>query len=271
MKKENRCKFFLILFIIAFTGCEMFEPHVYSGKVRGEKEINARNRSIIEERCNSSREQIKFAVISDTQGWYDHLEDCVKSLNGRSDIDFVLHLGDITDYGTTPEFTLQRDILEELSHPYLTIIGNHDCLGNGEEIYEKIFGPLNYTFMAGDVRFVMLNTNALEFDYSESVPDFIYLESLLSNIPLANKRTIVAMHAAPHTEQLVDNLSRAFHEYIKKFPGLMFCLAGHVHDFGERDIFRDGIIYYECTCIKKRGYYIFTITSDGYDKEIVEF
>jgi len=35
--------------------------------------------------------------------------------------------------------------------------------------------------IAGDVKFVCLNTNALEYDYSEPVPDFTFMENELTN------------------------------------------------------------------------------------------
>ena len=45
--------------------------------------------------------------------------------------------------------------------PYVALIGNHDCLGTGAETYKAVFGPTNFSFIAGDVKFVCLNTNAL--------------------------------------------------------------------------------------------------------------
>ncbi len=271
MKVMNtRCKIFLLLSLLLFNCCELFEPHEYAGKIRGEKSINTTNLYQIENNCRN-KEVIKFAVISDSQGWYNQLEDCVNDINSRGDIDFVLHLGDLTDYGATHEFAMQCDILQKLKYPYLCVIGNHDCLGNGEYVFKEIFGDLNFSFMAGDTRFVMLNTNSLEFDYSERVPDFIYIEELLSVKNPSHKRTIVAMHAAPNSEQLVENLSKSFHSYISRFPNLLFCLNGHGHSFLESDIFNDGIVYYQCACSKKRGYYIFTLNADDYEKEIIMY
>ena len=55
----------------------------------------------------------------------------MESINKRGDVDFVVHCGDISDFGVTREFELQRDILEKLTMPYVVLIGNHDCLGSG--------------------------------------------------------------------------------------------------------------------------------------------
>lgn len=259
-----------LLAIIFLYGCDLIEYHPYDGHITGTTNVNARNITRIEELCNN-KDTIRFAVISDTQGYYDHTKDCIKSINNRNDIDFVLHTGDLTDYGATKEFIWQRDIFEKLEMPYTCIIGNHDCIGNGEEIYKKIFGDFNYSFRAGNTRFVCLNTNALEFDYSERVPDFIYIEEMLSTISSEQERTIVAMHARPYSEQFGDNLAKVFQLYISQFPNLQFCLYGHGHNFREDDFFDDGIIYYECTTTGKRGYYVFTLTPNKYEYEKIYY
>ena len=80
MKVMNtRCKIFLLLSLLLFNCCELFEPHEYAGKIRGEKSINTTNLYQIENNCRN-KEVIKFAVISDSQGWYNQLEDCVNDI-----------------------------------------------------------------------------------------------------------------------------------------------------------------------------------------------
>lgn len=37
------------------------------------------------------------------------------------------------------------------------------------------FGNPNFSFVAGDVKFLCLNTNALEYDYSTPIPDFEFI------------------------------------------------------------------------------------------------
>ena len=88
------------------------------------------------------------------------------------------------------EFEKQRDILNRLNVPYVCLLGNHDCLATGKEVFNTIFGDENFSFTAGNVRFVCLNTNALEFDYSEAVPDFSFLERELQNFPSQGKHSI---------------------------------------------------------------------------------
>ena len=185
----------LLLACLALTAasCQV-SYHPYDTRVEGECGINAKNIARIEA-ATAGRDAIRFAVISDTQRWYDETEDAVQTLNNRDDIDFVLHAGDMSDFGMKVEFERQRDILNRLRVPYVVLLGNHDCLATGEEIFQKVFGAFNFAFTAGDIRFICLNTNALEFDLREPVPNFEFLESELADFPA--EATRINRSAAP--------------------------------------------------------------------------
>lgn len=269
-RKKYLSRLFLFIAAGILTGCEMIEYHPYDLDIDGETGINNQNIQQIESTLQN-RDRITFAVISDTQRWYDETEDAVEAINQQNDVDFVVHTGDISDFGMKLEFEKQRDILNRLSVPYVCLLGNHDCLATGKEVFNKIFGQENFAFTAGNVRFICLNTNALEFDYTEAIPDFSFLSHELEHLPPYIEKTVVAMHAGPYSEQFNNNIAPLFHQYIKQFPNLQFCIYGHGHIVSVDDFFEDGILYYECACIKKHSYLRFTITNDKYSYEVVDF
>lgn len=160
--------------------------------------------------------------------------------------------------------------MNSLKVPYVAIIGNHDCLGNGEDIYEEIFGKENFSFIAGNTKFICLNTNALEYDYSHPIPDFNYINNELDNSSNQEK-TIIAMHVRPFAEQFNNNSAELFEYYVKKFPGIQFCLNAHDHKIEVANLFNDGITYYGSSCMKNRNYLWFTITPKGYNYEVVQY
>lgn len=207
MNKYLYTPLIIIIFTATLHSCDMIEYHPYDGRVSGEKNINAKNIERIEESCKG-KETIRFAVISDTQRWYDETGSFVNALNKRNDIDFVLHAGDVSDFGFTKEFTWMRDILNKLNVPYVVLLGNHDCLANGEDIFKTVFGEPNFSFLAGDTKFICLNTNALEFDYSRPVPDFKFIEEEYKDSREEYKKTIFAMHVRPFSEQLLFILNK---------------------------------------------------------------
>ena len=260
--------YLLLLFLL--QGCEMFEAHPYDGKVTGETGINSKNIKLIEERT-LGKQTIRFVMMGDTQRHYDETEDFVNVLNERNDIDFVIHGGDISDFGLTDEFMLQRDIMNKLKVPYVVLLGNHDCLATGEHIYREIFGEENFSFMAGNIKFICLNTNAIEYDYSHPIPDFGFIENQLNSQTPNHEKTIFAMHAPPYCEQFNNNVAFVFQRYINLFPDLQFCLNAHIHQVSVKDIFGDGVLYYSSANIEKRNYLLFAILPESYTYEVVNF
>ena len=253
------------------AGCDrVFEYHPYDVRITGACDINAGNAARIET-ITAGRTSFRFAVISDTQRRYDETEDAVRALNGRRDLDFVVHCGDLSDFGVGREFMWQRDMLQKLNVPYVCVLGNHDCLGSGEQAYRRIFGPYDYAFTAGDVRFVCLNTNAGEYDYVADVPDFGFLSGELAAVPSEARRTVFVMHVPPYDPIFNNNVAAFFEEQLLAFPEPIFAVFGHQHRMRVFEPFDDGLLYYGCTDIADRQYLVFTVDETGYACETVAF
>lgn len=255
---------FLVLCVgVLLAGsCELIDYHPYDADFRGRRNINAENIARIEREC-AGRDSICFAVISDTQRWYDETSKAVRSINARGDVDFVIHCGDLTDFSATLEFEQMRDELEKFRMPYVCLIGNHDCLASGTEVFHAMFGVPNFSFTAGDTHFICLDTNALEHDYSVPIPDFTFLRNDRSALSPEVRRTVAAMHAAPGTDQFNNNVSELFHDVLRNYPALQFCVSGHLHSENIYEPLSDGIVYYQCGAAKHRRYLVFTLTSKG--------
>lgn len=274
--EKARIQIGLTLTCLLFSSCDLMKYHPYVGDFDGERHLTQKNLKQLNGK--ELKEEFCFAFISDTQRRYDDTDEAVESINGQANIDFVLHGGDLTDFGVTEEFVWMRDCLAALRVPYLTVIGNHDFLGNGEFIYQEMYGPLNYAFTVGHVRFEMLNTVALELDYSTPVPDFGFMENELHYIDSLNTvhpdsltRTVFVMHSRPGDEQFNNNVLLPFDRYLQLFPE-PFCLNGHNHRFETLEPYDDGIYFYGVGAIKDRSYYLFTIHPDNtYDVEKITF
>ena len=263
-------KLSILLSCLFLTSCGLIDYHPYDVRIDGETNVNKHNIEKIEANCKG-KTTIRFVTMGDSQRWYDETEDFVKAVNNRKDIDFVIHGGDLSDFGLTKEFLWQRDIMNGLNVPYVVLIGNHDCLGTGAETYKKVFGPANFAFIAGNVKFVCLNTNALEYDYSEPIPDFTFMENEITNRKDEFDKTVVSMHAQPYSDVFNNNVAKVFEYYITQFPQIQFCTAAHDHVFEDKEIYGDGIHYIISECMKRRSYLLFTITPDKYEYELVKY
>lgn len=259
---------YILLFIL--SSCDLIDYHPYDARINTDTDINQNNISRILQTC-ANKDTLRFVMMGDTQRWYDETEEFVQHINKRNDIDFIIHGGDISDFGLKKEYILMHEILSGLNIPYVVLLGNHDVLGNGIRVYQHMYGNENFTFTVCDTKFVCLNTNAIEFDYSLPIPDFRFIKECI-NDTTNYKRSVVVMHAPPKSEQFNNNVDEVFQLYIRQFQNLLFCLHAHNHSVSQTDIFDDGVIYYGCSNIKKKSYLLFTLTPDNqYTYEVIYF
>lgn len=263
-------RWFLILGVGLLSAACQTEYHAYDTRVDGPQQLHEWQLPAIERACRG-KQTIRFAVLSDTQRWYDETQEVVHAINARDDIDFVIHGGDMADWGMRSEFERQRDILLQLDVPFVALLGNHDCLATGDLVYRKIFGEPHFAFTAGDVRFVAVNTNMLEFRSVDPVPDFDFLERELTNYPADARRTIALMHAPPCSEQLFGAKADRLHAQLVGFPNLLVAIHGHGHRYAITEPYSDGVVYIQADCIEQRNYLIFTIDKSGYSHEQVYY
>jgi Icc protein len=173
----------ILLFIPFFISCDkFFEYSPYSATVPEKMEnTTAGNLDEIKELelDQPSLSKFKIAFISDNHLNFNDLDDAVDAINQDDEVLFTIHCGDMTDGGMLAEYIIYRNVVEKLHHPYLTVIGNHDCLANGEIIYQSMFGKENYTLQFQGNKFIFFNDVIWELNDRE--PDFLWLQNELSD------------------------------------------------------------------------------------------
>ncbi len=266
-----KIQYLLLTLVVCFfcVGCDMLDYHPYDTRFEGERRINATNIERIE-RATKGRKDLCFAVISDTQRWYDDTQAIVNHINAMEGVDFVVHCGDLTDFGLTDEFVWMRDELSHLRLPYVAALGNHDCLGTGKNVFREMYGVYEYSFTAGNTHFVVINTNGMEFPENNNFYGVGFLRDNLRQLPNEAERTIVVMHVPPGSDQFTLDKSDDYLAVISMYPNLQFGVCGHEHKTDVHNPFPNHVSYYQAACAKERSYLLFHLKSDGtYDyKEV---
>jgi Icc protein len=235
---------------------------------KDERNLSAKNIERIQQK--PAGDTLRFILMGDTQRWYDEAAEFVKSANSQKNIDFVLHAGDISDFGINQEFRWVNDIMKKLNCPYLTVIGNHDIVANGPASYRKMYGPMDYSFDYGSNRFVFVNTNSREYAFDGTVPNISWLKSQLENNP-DNKNIIVVGHVPPFDGDFDKNLEGEYSRLLGSNPNINMSLYGHKHSFSDSLYYNDNVHYFVTTNVGSRGYYVIQVWKGGYKVNKVEY
>ncbi len=190
---------------------------------------------------------ITIALTGDTHRWFDETEKLVAKVNQKPSVDFVIHVGDIADFGLPKQYVWGNSYLLKLNIPYFVVVGNHDLVGNGLTAYNEMFGPLDFSFIYNKVKFVFLNTNSREFKFNGKVPDIQWLNNQLKPSCEFSK-AVVIFHVPPIHEDFDASLDKSFHDTLMRYNNVLFTVHGHSHNFEIYKPYNDDI-----TCVNVYG------------------
>lgn len=247
--------------------CEEFEYSPYQIRLEeDEKNINGRNIEKIKALNISPSDTYQFVLTADTQGFYEENEQMVKHINQREGISFVLIGGDITDFGLTKEFQLVHQDFKTLKVPYVAVVGNHDAINNGKEVFSAMYGDYDISFSVGNSRFILLNTNYLEFD--KKVPDLDWLETELQAAQ-AYENIFVISHIPPTNTEFGAENSERYGRLMNQY-NVTYSLHGHNHNFKYHFPFGEQVPVLETAATEKLEYIVFTVAGDKVSFERVK-
>ena len=260
--------FTLILIPFLLLSCkDLFQ---YSpNEVRLEEEqrdLNAKNiRKIL---STPLKDTFRFAVFGDSQRFYEEMDDLVTAVNKRKDLSFVILNGDITDFGLNREYRWIQERLARFNVPYLAVIGNHDMLANGRLVYQKMFGPENFSFTSGQSKFIFLNSNSRETGFDGSIPDLGWLKKELAD-STGIQHSFVFCHVAPYHADFDPGLELPYSKLLSGTPSIEMSIHGHEHGFNIYAPYNDGVPYLVTGSINRRSFCIITVTKEGHAWERV--
>lgn len=261
----------ILLFSILLVSCDkVFEYSPYSANVPEKMENTTQeNLDKIQEIANElpAESRLKIAFISDNHLNYNDLDNAVDAINRDSEVLFTIHAGDMTDGGMLAEYMIFRNITEKLHQPYLTVIGNHDCLANGEIIYKSIFGKENYTLIFKGNKFIFFNDIIWELNDRE--PDFLWLRNELSDFH-SYRHVFVVTHIPPWSDQYSPFQTFSYKSMMYDSQ-IAVSIHGHHHDSYLGPYFNDSIQYLVVGSVDKKSYYELTIEADTFELKKVSF
>ena len=184
-----------------------------------------------------SNKTIRFITIGDPHitsntgsDQYKRLTDAINYINGRSDVDFIVQVGDLVDSATATNFKVAKALMDKLNKPYYVVPGNHD-LGGSISTFNGYFGPAEKIININGYQLIFIGISADASGTNHWSFDFGTADKKLP--------TVIFNHApvqpAPGKTSCVGSWG-SYYEYscdmkpnVDSFTKLVGFFSGHVH------------------------------------------
>jgi len=167
-----------------------------------------------------------FLAFGDTHDEYDELARAVETMN-QTDARLALIAGDLADRGTLQEFEWSAAQYLKLQIPFVTAIGNHDQLSGGVRVYEQMYGPRDYTFEYGGLKFVVFDSNTLE---NPQAPRRDWLTAQVKDH--GDAKVVLLTHQSPLSPDDVEGgTNREFYDELLRSGDVALVVNGHLDEF----------------------------------------
>ena len=258
---------FHILILIILSACNKFEYDPY--QVSPNDKYRNINQTNISRFINNKTDTVRIAVIGDSQRYYEATSKVIEKINNIPHVNFTIHTGDIVDFGLQREYTWSHELLSQINAPYVAVVGNHDLIGNGGEIYELMYGPFDFSFVFNGNKFIYLNTNGREFDFKNNVPNIAWLDRELADTSNYDK-AIIVNHVPPFNIDFNQALENNYVATLLRYGKVILAINGHNHDYSFSEPYNDGIGYLNSYSTEKEKLVLLKIWDTGYSFERIE-
>jgi 3',5'-cyclic AMP phosphodiesterase CpdA len=235
-----------------------------------EENMNVNEKNVSKLILREPDDTLTIAFTGDTHRFYDQTEAFVEKVNQNPAVDFVIHVGDMADFGLPKQYTWGNSFLLKLTVPYFVVVGNHDLVGNGLLAYTEMFGALNFSFIYDRLKFIFINTNGLEFKFNGEVPDVQWLDAQLSPNNDFSK-AIVIFHIPPMNCDFDSSLEETFRKTLARHNNVLFTVHGHLHGHEIYKPYEDSITYVNVYGVENMKFNLIKIANNQFDVETVAF
>lgn len=211
-----------LTFNMVGIGCGKYSGSPFSSDIiRGERDLNIQSAASLGD--PEADGIIRIALIADPHQNYKDLEDAISTLKRVVDVDFLVNLGDITNSSYNMEYDQYLRSHALIGVPAFVVAGNHDMLGAGPAIFNKVFGTSNLYFETNSYRFIFFNSANLES------PENFNPDWLLNTVLNSTKPVLIFTHIPlEDTERFHGDVKNKFTQIVQD-NRVKAVMNGHNH------------------------------------------
>lgn len=176
---------------------------------------------------------IKGNEVNITDKGNKRLEQVVNFVN-KSDVDFIVFIGDMANDGSRKSNELVKSILKGLDKKYYVVAGNHDIIVSNN-IFEKYYGPMErIEYINGyQLLFIGIYKETDEdrivlkwsFDFSKAdknAPTLVFIHGPVTDLP------IECLHCQIKNKDILE-YAKSIRTELDRFNNLIGVYSGHIH------------------------------------------
>jgi len=176
---------------------------------------------------------IKGNEVNITDKGNKRLEQVVNFVN-KSDVDFVVFIGDMANDGSRKSNELVKSILKNLDKKYYVVAGNHDIIVSNN-IFEKYYGPMErIEYIKGyQLLFIGIYKETNEdrtvlkwsFDFNKAdkdAPTLVFIHGPVTDLP------IECLHCQIKNKEILE-YAKSIRTELERFNNLIGVYSGHIH------------------------------------------
>jgi predicted phosphodiesterase len=216
----------LVLTTLLAVACFPLRDSPYSDQLAAdERKSNSTTLANLEKLDPEEDGVVRIGVFGDSHQNYEDLKKVIGQINATKGLDFVVNMGDFTNNSYNSEYDQFLKHWRRLTHLALMVPGNHDLIGSGRSLFQKVFGPSNFIYETVSHRFVFFNNNNLE------TPQDFDPHWLLRMVEESSRKVVVFSHIPLHDKERFKGTTAKIFRQVIEHPKVEASVNGHNHTF----------------------------------------
>ncbi len=239
----RRIAVIILIFLSVLNSCYL-DPLGFFGTMTGVQDrfTQSTNMPPPPDTLFANTNNYSFIHITDTH-YYEGTNIHMGALQARiqSNDAFIINTGDLCNTGRESEYQGYLSHMSNMGLPFYSALGNHDLWHQGWNYFPVYLGPSVYSFTAGNIRFICLDSANASLGWEQTQWLISQLQSRSEDLCMIMMHFNLLTPSFHEAGQFADIEEVYYLMYLFETYDVDLVLMGHTHIFDDRTI--NGVRY----------------------------